>query len=353
MKFHVALLALISAVSVQAKPYRQIDVCFALDTTASMSALIETAKQKIWYIARAIVSSPSQPNVRFCLMGYRDRGDVYVTKHIDLTSDIDQVYEQLIGFRAEGGGDHPEAVIQALQETIDQTSWTFDDDVLRLIFLIGDAPPQDYADEPSYAQLSKAASAQGIIVNPVLCADHEPTRRVWTEIARLALGSSTELRNLQNSATPPTPIDQDLVALNARLGKLMVPYGNSEVRDAIRAKQDRTATMTDAALVDRLAYNARTGRVIHGTGDLVADLPAGDVVFASVDAATLPAGLRSMSEAELRAHLHKLRQERDDIQVLVTDLIDQRQRWLESVWAPDANSFEQTVSRLIRIQLGD
>src|SRR4051812_15543898 len=76
-----------------AKP--KIEVCFVLDTTGSMSGLIEGAKQKIWSIANEIVAAKPTPIVKFSLVAYRDRGDEYVTKLTPLTDDIDAVYGEL------------------------------------------------------------------------------------------------------------------------------------------------------------------------------------------------------------------------------------------------------------------
>src|SRR6266480_6466082 len=79
-----------------AKP--RIEVCFVLDTTGSMSGLIEGAKQKIWSIANEMVSAKPTPEIRLGLVAYRDRGDEYVTKVFDLTNDIDAIYAQLQSF---------------------------------------------------------------------------------------------------------------------------------------------------------------------------------------------------------------------------------------------------------------
>src|SRR6266403_2193346 len=63
----------------------RIEVCFALDTTGSMTGLIEGAKQKIWSIANEMVSAKPTPELRLGLVAFRDRGDDYVTKDFDLT----------------------------------------------------------------------------------------------------------------------------------------------------------------------------------------------------------------------------------------------------------------------------
>jgi len=66
-----------------------------LDTTGSMSGLIEGAKQKIWSIANQLASAQNRPQVRLGLIGYRDRGDHYVTRRFDLSEDVDALYAQL------------------------------------------------------------------------------------------------------------------------------------------------------------------------------------------------------------------------------------------------------------------
>ena len=57
-----------------------VDVVFVLDTTGSMSGLIETAKEKIWSIASTMASAQPTPEIRIGLIGYRDKGDAYVTR---------------------------------------------------------------------------------------------------------------------------------------------------------------------------------------------------------------------------------------------------------------------------------
>ena len=99
-----------------------VDVVFVLDTTGSMSGLIQTAKEKIWSIASTMASAQPTPEIRIGLVGYRDRGDAYVTRVVDLTDDLDSVYAQLMAFQAGGGGDTPESVNQALYEAVQNMS---------------------------------------------------------------------------------------------------------------------------------------------------------------------------------------------------------------------------------------
>src|ERR1041385_2754319 len=161
-----------------AKP--RIEVCFVLDTTGSMTGLIEGAKQKIWSIANEMVSAKPTPELRLGLVAYRDRGDDYVTKDFDLTNDIDAIYGQLQSFRAAGGGDTPESVNEALDDAVKKLSWSSDKSVLKIIFLVGDAPPHmDYANGPKYPQVCKDAMKKDLIINPVQCGTLAETTPIW------------------------------------------------------------------------------------------------------------------------------------------------------------------------------
>ena len=62
---------------------------------------------------------------------YRDRGDNFITKQISLTTNLDAVYTDLLEIEAEGGGDSPESVNQALNEAVGQMKWSNDQNTIR------------------------------------------------------------------------------------------------------------------------------------------------------------------------------------------------------------------------------
>ncbi len=105
-----------------AKPV--VEVAFVLGTTGSMGGLIEGAKRKIWSIATAIVDSNPDADIRMGLIAYRDIGDDYVTKKVELTRDIQDLYANLLELKARGGGDWPESVNEALDVAVNKMQWT-------------------------------------------------------------------------------------------------------------------------------------------------------------------------------------------------------------------------------------
>lgn len=87
----------------------KMQVVFLLDATGSMSGLIGTAKEKIWSIAGSLAQTNPEPELEIGMIFYRDRSDEFVTKHIPLGNDLDNMYEQLMAMQAFGGGMRPKA----------------------------------------------------------------------------------------------------------------------------------------------------------------------------------------------------------------------------------------------------
>lgn len=66
-----------------------LDIVFVMDTTGSMGEEIERLKRTIEIIYLNLVSLSSQPQLRFGMVLYKDRGDEeYITRIIPLTSDL-------------------------------------------------------------------------------------------------------------------------------------------------------------------------------------------------------------------------------------------------------------------------
>ena len=219
---------------------KTIEVCFVLDTTGSMSGLIEGAKQKIWSMANTIIAQNHGATVRFALVPYRDRGDEYITKVFDLTDDLDNVYQNLQSFKADGGGDTPESVNQALADAVAKVAWSKQADVAKLVFLVGDAPPHmDYPDDVKYPVTCQAAVKKGLIINTVQCGDMAETTPIWTQIAKLSEGSYVALAQSGGMVTIDTPMDKDIADLSAKIAALTMSYGPEQQQADVAQEQCR------------------------------------------------------------------------------------------------------------------
>lgn len=339
-----------------AKTKPRIEVCFVLDTTGSMSGLIEGAKQKIWSIANEMVSAKPTPELRFGLVAYRDRGDEYVTKRFDLTNDIDAVYANLQGFRAAGGGDLPESVNQALHEAVTRMSWTTNRGVLKIIFLVGDCPPHmDYQDDVKYPAVCQLAVKRDLIINTVQCGSQPQTTPVWQEIATLAEGSYAAIAQSGGMVAMSTPMDAELAALNRRLGGTLVAYGAEPARRSVLAKQAAAEAATASVAADRLYFNVNAGVAVQGEGELLDSLNRGKLKLAEVKKEQLPADWQNLSESELKAAVDRKQKERAELQAQIAKLGKEREAYLAKerqrlASASKTDSFDEKVAQTLRAQ---
>lgn len=144
-----------------------LDILFLIDATGSMSDEINQLKENIRAISAQIDALPSQPDVRFGMVTYRDRGDAYLTNVTDFTPNVDEFAAVLAQVFADGGGDYPEDLNQALSEAVHQPEWRVNETV-SLIFLVADAPPHlDYGQQNHYAYEVFQAAQRGIKIYPI------------------------------------------------------------------------------------------------------------------------------------------------------------------------------------------
>jgi hypothetical protein len=144
-----------------------LDVLFLIDATGSMADEIAKVQDTIFDVAARIDALPGQPEVRYGLVTYRDRGDSYVTKPYEFTPDVDEFHRSLMTVTADGGGDTPESLNEALHDALHRVEWRGGESV-QLIFLIADAPPHlDYAQDYDYAAEMEIAARRGIKIFPI------------------------------------------------------------------------------------------------------------------------------------------------------------------------------------------
>ncbi|GMQ91018.1 MAG: hypothetical protein BMS9Abin11_0323 [Gammaproteobacteria bacterium] len=348
----------IPIVSTQAYIARKpnIEVCFVLDTTGSMGGLISGAKRKIWYIANQIASARQTPNVKFCLIGFRDRGDVYVTKKFQMTDDLDSIYQNLQSFQAQGGGDTPESVNQALYEAVKNIGWSKKRNTLRVIFLVGDSPPHmDYQDDVKYYKVAMMAKRKDIIINTIQAGSNYRTTPIWKEIAQLTNGAYSAIPQSGGVTIIITPYDTGIARLNRRIGSTIIPWGSEKRRRFTMEKQARSEAAPVSSASDRIAYNRATNKVVQGGGDLIQDIREGKVKMGSVKDKYLPAKMRPMSKPQRMAYINKQGKKRMALQQQVSVLVKKREAYIRAERKKRAkggkiDAFDEEVARTIRKQ---
>jgi hypothetical protein len=332
-----------------------VEVVFCLDTTGSMSGLIDAAKKKIWAISNQIVSGTPTPKVKVGLLAYRDRGDEYITKIVPLTDDLDSIHTQLMSFRAAGGGDFPESVNQALNESVTKFNWSKNPKTLKIIFLVGDAPPHmDYPDDVKYPETCKLAVKNNIIINTVQCGNHAQTRDFWQKICRLAEGSYVQIDAQGGPVVViATPFDADLAKINVDLSKTTLTWGDEGKQMKGEAQKKANLALPTTVQADRAAFYANGRR--GASYCLLENVKNGNVKLEEIKKEHLPAAMQKMTLKEQRAYLDKLDKERTALNEKARDLDKKRNAFIAKKQAEDAKSrardgFDNQVLQILQRQ---
>jgi len=316
---------------------KRVEVVFVLDTTGSMGGLIHAAKEKIWSIASTLAQAQQVPEISLGLVAYRDRGDAYVTQVVDLNRDLDSMYAKLMDFAADGGGDGPEAVNQALEAAIDRMSWSQDQSTYKVVFLVGDAPPHmDYQDDKKYQQVVATAAARGIVVNTIQCGSLSDTVAPWREIAALGHGRYFTVEQAGSAVAIESPFDERIATLAAELDSTRLFYGTADQQAAMAAKVDATTRLNEeasvAARARRGAFNVTSAGETNllGNRELVDDVASGRVDLGAVPAAQLPASIAALPPEAQSEVLKQTAQKREELKKQIADLAAQRDAYIET-----------------------
>jgi hypothetical protein len=116
-----------------------LDLVFVMDTTGSMRGELADLQANLVGIIRVLSRLASSLRVGF--VAFKDRGDAYLTRVYPLErmneAHIDELLNFVKGLRAQGGGDDPEPVDEALQAAL---AMPWRGDAQGRIIVIGDAP---------------------------------------------------------------------------------------------------------------------------------------------------------------------------------------------------------------------
>ncbi len=305
----------------------KVEVVFCLDTTGSMTGLIAGAKAKIWSICNQIASGKPTPDLKVGLVAYRDRGDDYITRVFELSSDLDDIHGQLKKFQAQGGGDTPESVNQALDDAVNKIRWSTDKKTLRIIFLVGDAPPHmDYTDDVKYPVTCKKAVEKGIIINTIQCGADPECTRYWKDIAVKSEGSFVAIPQDGGVRVVTTPFDGKLAALNRELTKTVLVWGSKTQREADDRKNREAQGLASVEAASRIAYQAKNAQVASYC--LLDSIKQGKVKLETIKKEELPDELKKLSLKEQKEYLAKLEARRAELNRQVLALDKQRSEWI-------------------------
>jgi hypothetical protein len=260
-------------------------------------------------------------------------------------------------YRADGGGDEPENVRKALADGVRNAGWSQPRaNLAQILFLVGDAPPQSYRQEPDVLVTTAEAVRKNMIVNTIQCGSLHGTREVWQTIALRGEGKYFAIAQDGGVEAISTPYDKKLADLALQVGKTYLTYGNEKKRkDNISAQ-----STADMSISRRASMGAQAERAVNKAvnsfqydGDLVQDVENGAVKLEAIRKEELPDDLQKLSLAARKAEVDRRIAERRILRADILTLSKKRDAFIAAERAKKGkqNGFDEAVAQALREQL--
>ena len=318
---------------------KAIDLVICLDVSGSMDGLIDSAKIQLWNVVNELARIKPTPNLRVGLYAYGatrfDPKKGWVSKEVDLTEDLDEVYKALNALKT-GGGE--ELVARVTKAALEEQKWSDAKDALKVIFVCGnEAAAQDK--QVPLDDVAAAAKKAGVVVNTIYCKwGRDGEIDAWAAFSAKCGGKHVNID--QNRAATQvavrTEYDDQIVKLGVELNKTYVAYGKDGKRGAEnQLAQDKNAAAAPVApgaaptaAVERSVTKAG-GLYRNSTWDLVDRMKEKDFDLAKLKDEDLPEELKKLKPEERPAYLKKKAEERAELQKKIADLSAKRQKKID------------------------
>jgi hypothetical protein len=241
---------------------QEAEIAFVVDATGSMGDEIEFLKLELEDVIRSTMDKYKNVSLRAGSVFYRDKGDEYITKHVDFNDDLLKTINFIKLQQAGGGGDHPEAVEEAMSTALDSLHWN-PNSRIRLMFLFLDAPPHNSAKERT-AQLIQKAASMGVHIIPVACSGTDKNTEFFLRSMALATNGTysflTDHSGVGNKHIEPTTDKYQVELLNSLLQRTIAQFLFAEDCATTAAVQPPDANQPENISAVKIFPNPTSGR---------------------------------------------------------------------------------------------
>jgi hypothetical protein len=322
----------------------KVQIALLLDTSGSMSGLIDQAKTELWSVVNEFALAERggvRPEVEVALYQYGTPSlgaeGGYIKQLVPLTQDLDKVSEELFALTTSGGDEYCGWVIQ---RAFDELAWSPESNDYKAIFIAGN---EGFAQgSVDYRQSVKAAISKGIIVNTIHCGDNQSgISDQWDQGAKLADGRFLNIDHNAAVVAIAAPQDDEITRLGMELNKTYIAYGSSGGESRKRqAKQEENAMAAGApSMVERQVTKA-SGNYRADSWDLVDAAESEEFDMDEVPAEQLPEEMRGMNDKQREAYIAKKAEEREKIQAEINALAAERKEFIAAEMAKLADGDE-------------
>ena len=335
-----------------------IQLALLLDTSNSMDGLIDQAKSQLWKIVNELAkANKNGKDIRFevALFEYGNDGlklcDGYIRKVQGLTSDLDQISEDLFALRTNGGSEFCGHVISS---AVNRLKWNPSPKALKMIYIAGNEPfTQGVVD---YKDSCLSAVSKGLITNTIFCGAYDEGQSTnWQHGAILGKGDYFSINSDKKLEGIKTPYDEELVKLSSKINTTYVAYGSRRNYYANRqVEQDKNASSISQSISAGRAASKGSKLYVNSNWDLVDAMDKMTIKLNEIKQDELPENLRGKSEKEIQTYLQEKLAERKEIQKRIADLSKKRALFiaekLKEMRGKDENTLDLVMIKSLRSQ---
>lgn len=334
----------------------KIQMAILLDTSGSMSGLIDQARSELWKIVNEFVTMKSNgmiPQLEVALFEYgkstlpSDEG--YLRMILSLTTDLDKVSQELFALTTNGGSEYCGMVIR---DAVHDLAWSDNKRDLKTIFIAGNEPfTQGNVD---YHEPCRAAITKGIVVNTIFCGNHEEgVKTCWQDGALLAEGSYISIDHNMAVAHIEAPQDKKISRLGEELNKTYIPFGALGAEGVSnQAAQDANAAGVGTGVLAQRARTKASSQYSNYHWDLVDAVTGSKVELEEVKTEDLPEEMKEMSIEAKSAFIAAKAEDRKKIQSEIIKLDQERREFVaekrKEMAVSENGTFDSAVIESIR-----
>jgi hypothetical protein len=333
-----------------------VQIALLLDTSGSMSGLIDQAKSRLWNVVNEMSQARMlglTPRLEVALYEYGKStlpsSEGYIRQILPLSTDLDAVSEALFALNTNGGDEYCGLVIG---RALDELRWHNKSSDFKAIFIAGNEPfDQGPAD---FRAACARAIASGVVVNTIFCGpESEGINTHWKEGADLADGRFMVINHNQEIAHITAPQDARILELGRALNDTYLGYGQKGRQAKERqVRQDANAKkVSEETLVARTM--AKASPVYEAESwDIVSAVEGGKVEVDAIDEEALPEPMKDMDDREKKTYIKEQAEKRAQLQQEIAKLQKEREDWLREQRANQpGDTLDAAMSAAVREQM--
>jgi len=320
----------IEMTTVEERPLVQMAIL--LDTSGSMSGLIDQARTELWAIVNEFIFAKrngKEPELQVALYEYGKsslpRKEGYIRMIVPFTTDLDKVSEELFALKTNGGDEYCGWVIKEATQSL---TWSNSPDDLKVVFIAGNEP---FTQGPvDYRQACKAAVAKGVVVNTIHCGSTKAgLDGKWKDGAVLADGQYLNIDQSCKTIHVAAPQDKQIAELGVKLNDTYIAYGQwGNVAMGRQRIQDRNAAAASKEAELQRAVTKSSLYYKNEFWDLVDAVSSNKVKLEEVKEEDLPEKMQKMSKEERKTYIEAQAKQRVKIQQRIQELNKQRKKYV-------------------------